>query len=71
MCVFVCVVAVEVVSERTGGVDNSAYSDFTVFIGCSNPCPLTSNSSCFQLLMSSYFQMKISQSLTIEIVHIY
>ena len=63
MCVCVCVVAVEVVSERTGGVDNSAYSDFTVFIGCSNPCPLTSNSSCLQLLMSSYFQMKISPSL--------
>ena len=56
MCVFACVVAVEVVSERTGGVDNSAYSDFTVFRCCSNPCPLTSNSSCLQLLMSSYFK---------------
>lgn len=71
MCVFVCVVAVEVVSEKTGGADNSAYSEFIVFICRSNPCPLTSNSSCLQLLMSSYFQMKISQSLTIEIVHIY
>ena len=56
MCVFVRVVAVEVVSERTEGVDNSAYSDVIVFRCCSNPCPLTSNSSCLRLLMSSYFK---------------
>lgn len=40
MCVFVCVVAVGVVSEKTGGADNS-YSDFIArFICRSNPCPL-------------------------------